>query len=114
MPLGRRKDGFRSERDEVPEENLHAKRKTDTLEFRQRRSPQGEGNIGICASCGEPIADGQQYVRVFVINGKPMHLECWLSDHDMTIVAIGLRKTADGKVVICESEADLAKRLPRF
>lgn len=43
MPLGRRKDGFRSERDEVPEENLHAKRKTDTLEFRQRRSPQGEG-----------------------------------------------------------------------
>lgn len=75
---------------------------------------RARGNIGICASCGEPIADGQQYVRVFVINGKPMHLECWLSDHDMTIVAIGLRKTADGKVVICESEADLAKRLPRF
>jgi hypothetical protein len=68
-------------------------------------------NIGICASCSEPITAGQQYVKIFVINGEPLHLECWLMDHDMTIVAVGVHKTMNGKVVDCESEVELAKRL---
>jgi hypothetical protein len=69
------------------------------------------GHIGNCAKCFEPITKGQQYVKIFVINGEPLHLECWLIDHDMTIVAVGIRKTMNGKVVICESEVELAKRL---
>ena len=67
--------------------------------------------IGNCAKCREPITTGQQYVKIFTFYGEPLHLECWLIDHDMTIVAVGIQKIMNGKVVICESEVELAKRL---
>lgn len=77
---------------------------------------KARGHIGECVACFEPITKGQQYVKIFVINGEKLHLECWLIDHDMTIVAVALREIRDmfgtkRTEIICEDERDLAKRL---
>jgi hypothetical protein len=69
------------------------------------------GYVGNCVKCSEQIVAGQPYVKIFTYNGEPLHLECWLIDHDMTIVAVGRRKSMSGPVIVCESEVELAKRL---